>query len=1037
MTDRPLRLERALPLAGGFMLAMIVGLVLVSPQAGAARLEHLLVALAGVLVLALAYLVFSRRGPARSFPLIAPLVVVSNTLVVDRLHEVVPQAYVFYIAALVVGTTSWGVRRSLLMVVLSALGYGWILVGDGAWTVTTTIELIFASSMFGLATLVVSYFGLGEKSRVSNLEALERERLANSLARVGLALSSTLDVQEVLDLICRESMAVFGVHGAYMWLKEGAELVGTAAQGRARERFVGLRYPLDHPQLLGAQILRTGRPSFRNRVQADQQDTDPDLTAELGVESILAVPISKGQEALGSLVLVDDDNPDRFSERDLETVQSLGNQAALAIHNARLYQETLRYATALEAHTQHLTALAHIAGAVGASLDLRHVLQTAVDALAEVMGLAQTGLALLEPDGRQLVLVAEQVRPGGPTGIGMQIPVEGNPSMQRVLETKRPLMIEDAENDPLLASIREIVRRREFKSLLIVPLLVRGQVVGTIGLDALERRSWTQEEVELAEAIAHQVAAALENARLYEEKQSQLSRLTALSKVSEALNQHVELSAVLGAILRESLQVLQARHGTIVLVDEESETLRIHASVGISPEDVRAFNRAAHPVPTGTFALSVGAGQIVEVDQVSTDPRVALTEGMISGRLLNIPLRTETEALGAITLDGFERPTDESIRSLLKAMADIAAVAIQRATLYEQARRRTQELSALYQTSQSITSSLDLRDVLETIARQTRELLKTDASRIYLIKPETEELEPLVAVGQEAEQALALRLQMGEGITGWVARSGVGEVVNDAHLDPRAKQIPGTPFEPDNLLIVPLVVGEQTIGVMTQSRYGEGRHFDEADLRFATALAAQAAVAIRNAQLYDETVRLAITDALTGVYNRRYLFRELEREIVRAGRYERPFALMLGDIDAFKTFNDRFGHLVGDAALRHLAGLFGACIRDSDIVARYGGEEFVFLLPETGREGGLALLEKLVTRLQGNPFEPAPGIPPEVIRVSFGLAVFPEDGRTPEELIEAADRAMYVVKRAQSQPSSRRRASKSKVQWGAAADGTL
>jgi len=208
---------------------------------------------------------------------------------------------------------------------------------------------------------------------------------------------------------------------------------------------------------------------------------------------------------------------------------------------------------------------------------------------------------------------------------------------------------------------------------------------------------------------------------------------------------------------------------------------------------------------------------------------------------------------------------------------------------------------------------------------------------------------------------------------------------------------------------VPLLVQGRVLGVLSLYDREDGEPFTLSDAEGLTAFAVQAAVAIENVQLHAEAERLSVTDPLTGAWNYRYFKRRFEQEIERSRRFGRVLALLMLDIDHFKSVNDRFGHQRGDEVLTELARRVTGSVRDIDTFARYGGEEFVLILPETNLEGGLAVAEKLRLATHRTPFrgEDAEGVP---LTVSIGVACFPEHATSPEELLRAADEALYEAK---------------------------
>jgi diguanylate cyclase (GGDEF)-like protein len=175
-------------------------------------------------------------------------------------------------------------------------------------------------------------------------------------------------------------------------------------------------------------------------------------------------------------------------------------------------------------------------------------------------------------------------------------------------------------------------------------------------------------------------------------------------------------------------------------------------------------------------------------------------------------------------------------------------------------------------------------------------------------------------------------------------------------------------------------------------------------------MANEAAMALENARLYEDARKLADRDPLTGFYNHRFLHERLGEEVVRAQRGRRPLSVLMLDLDDFKLVNDTFGHLFGDRVLTWTAELIRSTLRASDIPARYGGDEFAIILPETDSDDAHRAAERILEAFRDRPFigEHRGPVP---IAASIGVSTYPSDGRTPTDLIAAADRALYSVKR--------------------------
>ncbi len=209
------------------------------------------------------------------------------------------------------------------------------------------------------------------------------------------------------------------------------------------------------------------------------------------------------------------------------------------------------------------------------------------------------------------------------------------------------------------------------------------------------------------------------------------------------------------------------------------------------------------------------------------------------------------------------------------------------------------------------------------------------------------------------------------------------------------------------LLLVPLRGEESEGGVL--GVFEDDTPFGAADLERAHLVAGHAHVALRNAERYQRAKERAFIDDVTGVYNARYLFTSLQHEIRRAQRYGTELTVLFLDLDRFKLVNDVHGHLVGSQTLRRLADVLRTCIRQVDTLARYGGDEFTILLTDTDLDTGLRIAERIRATVSETRFETRTDQPLQV-RVSVGVAGYPEHGRTPEQLLDAADKAMYRAK---------------------------
>ena len=288
--------------------------------------------------------------------------------------------------------------------------------------------------------------------------------------------------------------------------------------------------------------------------------------------------------------------------------------------------------------------------------------------------------------------------------------------------------------------------------------------------------------------------------------------------------------------------------------------------------------------------------------------------------------------------------------------------------------------------------------------------LQVDAYSLLLMDETSGRLVIKAAFGLPEERTPALSLTLGEGISGLVAESGHPMLVPDVSAETRFVERVCFPAH-GAFLCVPLQIKRGPVIGVLNAHKPEPQAFTRADIDQFQAVANQVAVALENAQLYQRTKELSSRDELTGLFNRRHFFESLETEVQRARRYRRAFTVLMLDLDQFKHYNDTHGHLFGDQVLRQGGEILLANTRRADVVARFGGEEFVILLPEIDREAGARVAEKIRVKISEHPFHGRERQPGGQLTVTIGVATYPVDSDNGLELVDAADRALYVGKR--------------------------
>lgn len=311
----------------------------------------------------------------------------------------------------------------------------------------------------------------------------------------------------------------------------------------------------------------------------------------------------------------------------------------------------------------------------------------------------------------------------------------------------------------------------------------------------------------------------------------------------------------------------------------------------------------------------------------------------------------------------------------------------------------------LRKASSLVASELNLEQVLKEILVQIERIVPYDSASIFLA---TEEGLKIMA-GQYLPNNNAIigkTLPVDDQLFQEISRTNSALILEDAHQDNRFLKFGNTDYI-RGWMGLPMFLRGQIIGYLSIDSKTIGAYSLES-ANLVQAFANEAAIAIENARLFQQVQLLAITDPLTGIFNRRYFFEIGGREFRRSVRHHHSLALVLIDIDHFKQFNDLYGHLAGDMVLREIGRESQKYLRESDIFARFGGEEFVLLLPETTAQDAFPIAERLRTII--NELRVDVGGEKVFVSVSMGVAERSSDTNNLNDLFENADRALYAAK---------------------------
>jgi len=283
------------------------------------------------------------------------------------------------------------------------------------------------------------------------------------------------------------------------------------------------------------------------------------------------------------------------------------------------------------------------------------------------------------------------------------------------------------------------------------------------------------------------------------------------------------------------------------------------------------------------------------------------------------------------------------------------------------------------------------------------QMIGAKACSVMLLDADRKRLLAKAAYGVRTERMQSLSFRIGEGVAGWVVEHGEPALIGDVAGDPRFVVLPANQTPIASMLCVPLIARGERVGVVTATSERTCA-FDGDDLELVRFIARTIALDIENVRLH----RVAVTDPLTGAYNREFLVQRLPKEIAAAADHDRPLSVAIVDVDRFKAVNDDYGHNVGDAVLTEVARRLRGAIRAGDLLVRYGGEEFLAVLPRADAGRAWEVGERMRQRVSERAFDLGDGLA-LLLRVSVGVAQWRIGERMPS-LIDRADAALYGAK---------------------------
>ncbi len=508
-----------------------------------------------------------------------------------------------------------------------------------------------------------------------------------------------------------------------------------------------------------------------------------------------------------------------------------------------------------------------------------------------------------------------------------------------------------------------------------------------------------------AETVAEEIFRALP--RLLDQQVHTLSltrttqRLEAVQKLTRELTDCEEREQAV-AVVREALVVLFDLPKVLIVLQQPGHSMTIHSTLGLDPEAFQLNQKRL----ADYFNKFSGHPEVLSGEELT-----AFLPGLEVRSAYFFPLGDNDRQLGAIAILDVDLHSRD--QALIELLVNCLATRLENLETAEGYQLERQFSSRMVSMISALALIDNCQELYQQILGMSAELLTATSGSLMLLNETNGTLKIEVAKGMTSSLAKTMSVPFGEGIAGRVAKSGFPMLVNDIERDKRVATKNRPRFKTKSFLSLPLEVEDRLIGVLNLADKKSGANFTEADLNLIQSFTNHAVLMIDRAATLEKAgifEKLAITDPLTSLYNRRFLENRLQEEFSRSERQQQSFCIILADLDSFKIYNDICGHLAGDNALRKTADLMRRSAREMDVVTRYGGEEFCLILPGTTKKESLFVGERIRRAIEHESFPGESHLPLGRLTISIGVATFPTDGVTANELVHAADLALYSAK---------------------------
>jgi PAS domain S-box-containing protein len=714
----------------------------------------------------------------------------------------------------------------------------------------------FQSNQIRLLEVLGSHIGIVvQKARLYDESRRNFEHIT-SMRQFEHAMVSTLDLRSVINILL-ERMGALSPPGTAIFIQLFDHETGTLeyfATHDVDENAWVQRYGVKRTVAttgLTRLTLESDAPVQIFDLQSDPHLMQPDFARSQGLTSYLGVQLRVKEQPVGTVGIFTR-KPHRFSPEEITDITSLTPHAAIAIHNAKLY-ENIKHAG------EKAAVLREINLAITSSLDLDTQINVLLDNIARIFPTYAITLRLVNEETG--IFDGLACRGLDENDWEYTTPSNIHSGYGEVVRLRRAVKIVEAQNDPRIHH-HEFLKRNGLVSYLGVPLVFQEEVLGVLGYFAKEPHDFKDDEIQFMTTLAEHVAIAIHNARLYAAVDKQSQELAALLDVSMAASRSLEVELMLREVVRKIAEIFDFDAVRVLLTDEQKEELRARASY--EKRAGCASSTLIYKAGQGISGAVAASGNAVVIENLDNDPRyekLTLTKTAIRiGQkfIASFPIKYQQRCLGALNCVGLapRRLTDHEVR-LITSMTSQIAVAVENARLYEQSCHAAEELSALFDVAAASSQSLEMDRTLDEAISRMNDIFLFDATRFFVLDDRKEELVPRAGHANPGDFLnWTGSLKKGQGIVGHVAATGDPVIIGDTLADQRFIQLSFTGYAKKHGLRFiagfPVKYNAAVLGViMCIGR--NPRQLTTHEIRLIESMSSQIAVAVANASLYEQT----------------------------------------------------------------------------------------------------------------------------------------------------------------------------------------